>query len=135
MTMDVARANGGHKVGQVLIEKMISGSNAEIILGVKRHPALGLALMVGRGGSQAEEMAQFETILLPLMDGDLERAFSKLHVTDHPACASLKKACHAVANYAQENQHHLVTLDVNPVMLTTSGEAIATDALIVLGND
>ncbi len=134
MAKDVAAAEGGHEVSQVLIEKMVSGANAEIILGIKRHPALGLALMIGRGGSQAEQMARFETMLLPLTEHDLDRAFAALQINGHPARAGLESACHAVAAYASENQESLITLDVNPVMLTSDGNAVATDALIVKGS-
>ena len=133
MAKDVSMATGGHAVTHVLVEKMISGANAEIIVGIKRHPALGLALMIGRGGSRAEEMAKFETMLLPLCEDDLDRAFSFLHLSDHPAIDALRNNCLAVAAYAVSNVDSLVTLDVNPVMLTESGDAVATDALIVRG--
>ncbi|MEM7068479.1 MAG: acetate--CoA ligase family protein [Pseudomonadota bacterium] len=135
MQKDVAAADGGHTVDQVLLEKMVEGANAEMIIGVKRHPALGLALMIGRGGSQAEEMATFDTLLLPLSNGDLGKALSKLRIANHPSRARLEEACNAVASYASQNADKLVTLDVNPVMLTSNGDAIATDALIVLGKD
>ncbi|MEZ5809948.1 MAG: acetate--CoA ligase family protein [Rhizobiaceae bacterium] len=133
MAKRVAGADGGHVVEQVLVERMIAGSDGEMIVGVKRHPAMGLALMVGRGGSRAEEMARFETTLLPLAEGALGAMFARLGVAEHPAAAKLDKACRAVAAYAEANRDRLVTLDVNPVMLTASGGAIAADALIVLG--
>ncbi|MEM9277561.1 MAG: acetate--CoA ligase family protein, partial [Pseudomonadota bacterium] len=135
MAADVGSAQGGHEVTHVLVEKMVSGANAEIIIGIKRHPALGLALMIGRGGSQAEEMARFETVLLPLTNDDLDRTFETLSVNHHPAIDELRKNCEAVASYAIANTDKLVTLDVNPVMLTEDGQAVATDALIVLGKD
>jgi len=134
MQNDVSSSRGGHAVTHVLVEKMVANANAEIIIGIKRHPALGLALMIGRGGSQAEEMAQYETLLLPLNDGDLDRAFKRLAVENHIAAKALAQNCKAVADYACANADKLVTLDVNPVMLTAEGDAIATDALIVLGD-
>ncbi len=135
MAADVSSSQGGHTVFHVLVEKMVSGADAEMIIGIKRHPALGLALMIGRGGSLAEELARFETILLPLVDGDLGRAFIKLGIDLHPALNAFRKNCEAVVSYALENAEKLVTLDVNPVMLTADGNAVATDALIVLGSD
>ena len=95
---------------------------------------MGLALMIGKGGSKAEEMARFETMLLPLDERSLDDAFANLHVSDHPAAENLRATCHAVAGYAVANQDQLATLDVNPVMLTKGGDAIAADALIVLGD-
>ncbi|MEM7214411.1 MAG: acetate--CoA ligase family protein [Pseudomonadota bacterium] len=135
MIESVGSAEGGHEVTHVLVEKMVSGANAEIIIGIKRHPALGLALMVGRGGSQAEAMARFETVLLPLADGDIDRVFESLSIHYHPAVEALRTNCEAVAAYAIANAEKLVTLDVNPVMLTEDGKAIATDALIVSGDN
>lgn len=131
--LSVELAKYGHPVARVLVERMVEDADAEIIIGIKRHPAMGLALMVGRGGSRAEQMAQFVTMLLPLTPGDLEHAFADLGVTDHPACSALNDACMAVANYAQANAATLVTLDVNPVILTRDGRAVAADALIVTG--
>jgi hypothetical protein len=37
----------------------------------------------------------------------------------------------AVAAYALEHATELESLDVNPVIVTASGDAIATDALII----
>jgi acyl-CoA synthetase (NDP forming) len=132
MATHVAAADGGHPVDRVLVEKMVADVHGEIIIGIKRHPALGLALMIGLGGSAAEQMARFETLLLPLQHADLDTATAKLGWGGH---AGLRQAAQAVADYAAANHERLVTLDVNPVMLTADGSAIATDALIVLADE
>ena len=133
MARDVPGAEGGHSVERVLVEKMVDGFDTEVILGIKRHPATGLSLMLGMGGSRAEAMASFTTLLLPLQDGALDAAIADLGLSAHPATGELRRAAEAVAAYADANAHNLVTLDVNPVMLTRDGRAVATDALIVLG--
>lgn len=132
MIRRVASAQSGHEVSHLLIERMIDNPDAEIIIGIKRHPAMGLALVTGRGGSDVEDMAQFVTTLLPLTGGALERIISKLGLSQHPAANELRTACLAVANYALANHNELVTLDVNPVILTRDGRAVAGDALIYL---
>ncbi len=129
ISSDVAAAPDGHPVTHVLVERMVDGAFAEVIIGIKRHAALGLALMIGRGGSAAEELHTFETLLLPLQDHALEDAISRLGYRGH---TGLLQAARAVAAYAGENRHRLITLDVNPVMLTHEGKALAADALIVL---
>ena len=134
MVKQIETSEYGHPVSRVLIEKMVEDADTEIIIGIKRHPAMGLAMMVGRGGNRAEEMARFETLLLPLSNNDLDRVFDRLGVAKHPAAGSLRKNCQAVAAYAAANSENLLTLDVNPVMLTPNGTALATDALIVIGN-
>lgn len=135
MTTDVANAEGGHAVERVLIEKMVEGGDKELILGVKRHPAVGLALMLGMGGRQAEAIAKFTTLLLPLQDGATAAAMEEMGLSRHKAAHELKKACEAVAAYAHAHERELVTLDVNPLILTEDGRAVAADALIVLGEN
>lgn len=129
----VALDKGGHTVKKVLIERMVEDVEAEMIIGVKRHPAMGLAMMVGCGGAKAEEISRFETLLLPLAGNALRQALTDLGVSHHAAADALHTACKAVADYAASQYDRLVTLDVNPVMLTCDGRAIAADALIVLG--
>lgn len=109
---------------RLLIERMASG--VEVILGVKRDLAVGLALMIGDGGARAEAMGRFETVLLPLDDAELDSALARLG-HDHPG---LRAAAAAVARYAEEDRG-LVSLDVNPLMLLPDGRALAADALIV----
>ncbi len=129
MAREVAEAPGGHEVARVLVERMVDGVAAEIIIGIKRHPALGMALMIGLGGAAAEQIARFETLLLPLEDHVLDAALARLGHRDH---AGLRRAAKAVADYAGANQDRIVSLDVNPVILTAAGEAMAADALIIL---
>jgi acyl-CoA synthetase (NDP forming) len=121
----------GHSVEQLLVERMLQDCDEEVIIGVKRHAALGLALMIGRGGSAAEYQAEFETLLLPCTDEEIYSVLVKLNLHNHGASAALQGACRAVARYAQANLAVLSSLDVNPVMLTREGRAIAADALIV----
>ncbi|MEM8877458.1 MAG: acetate--CoA ligase family protein [Pseudomonadota bacterium] len=124
---DVKSATG-ETVDRVLIEEMIPDALAEYIIGVKRHPGLGLALMVGFGGSAVEQMHRYETILLPLEVDAVESAFERLGAVKTPG---LIATAMAVAEYATTNADTLVTVDVNPVIVTRDGRAMAADALIV----
>ncbi len=128
--MQASITSHGYQCTDVLIEKMVGDVSAEVIIGIKRHAALGLALMVGKGGSQAEETAEFETLLLPCSSSELKSSLAKLGLHNHAATAELMGSCKAVADYAIAHQETLESLDVNPVMLTTDGQALATDALI-----
>jgi acyl-CoA synthetase (NDP forming) len=118
----------GESVTHVLIERMIPDARAEFIIGVKRHPGLGLALVVGFGGTAVEQLHRFETVLLPLADSALHAAFERLGINPPDA---LVAAAQSVADYAVAHADDLVTIDVNPVIMTGSGDAIAADALIV----
>ena len=121
------------KVDKFLVEAMVPNPVVEYIIGIKRQPALGLALMVGRGGVSAESVNNFSTVLLPLVDSDLETAIHAIGLTSNTlGYQSMIKTAHSIANFAIDHLHDIESLDVNPVMITQSGEAIATDALIVL---
>ncbi len=129
MAQQVCAAEDGHTVLRVLVEKMIANVETEIIIGIKSHPALGLAMLIGRGGGDVEANSSFETLLLPPDGANLAMAIGRLGVKHHQALA---KAAHAIAAYADAARDRLVTLDVNPLILTSHGEAIAADALVVL---
>ena len=129
---DVAKFTNGAVVKNVLVERMVDGSATEIIIGIKRHPAMGLAMMLGQGGGNVERLANYQTLLLPLTANAIEEALANLGLEDNRA---LRGAMNAVASFAKAECKHLVTLDVNPVMLTGDGRAIAADALIIFGQE
>ncbi|MGI9499798.1 MAG: acetate--CoA ligase family protein [Geminicoccaceae bacterium] len=132
MVEDIVQASDALSLTDVLVERMVDGSIAEVMIGVQCHPAMGLALLVGHGGKAVEEIGRFETLFLPLDRDELIRALDRLGLDSTQA---LIEAANAIARYAGANQHNLATLDVNPVILTRDGKAVAVDAVIVLSED
>ena len=131
--LDSAKRHANIEVERFLIEAMVTNPVAEYIIGIKQQPALGLALMIGRGGVTAESINNFSTVLLPLVEDDLEDAMYSIGITrDTIGYQALFKSARSIASYALDHAHELESLDVNPIMVTQSGDAIATDALIVL---
>ncbi len=121
------------KEHQFLIERMVEHPIAEFIIGLKRHSSVGLALMIGRGGTGAEQLRQYATLLLPLEERSLDLAMEQLGYYEQSiGHASLRQAICAVAVLAEKYVDRLLELDVNPIILTTTGEAIAADAMVVL---
>jgi acyl-CoA synthetase (NDP forming) len=59
---------------EVLVEQMITGTVAELIIGVTRDPQFGLALVVGAGGILTELVADSTVLLLPATRKDIEAA-------------------------------------------------------------
>lgn len=112
-----------------LIEAMVENSVSEFILGLKRDTAMGLVLMIGRGGTDTEQKADFVTLLLPLADGDLDEALECMQAEGY---SGLRSAIEAVTLFAERHAHEIMELDVNPVIMTQDGSAIAVDALVVL---
>lgn len=125
-----------------LVEAMASKPVAEIIVGVKRDPQFGLALVLGAGGILVELVEDAATLLLPASREDIERALSGLKVMrliggyrgkapgDHSA---LVDAVQSIAQYADAHRDVLVELDVNPLLVLTKG-VVAVDALIVVSD-
>ncbi len=124
---------------RVLVERMIDGAVAELIVGVVRDPGVGLAVVVGAGGVLAEAMSDTVTLLLPASRVEIERALPKLKVwrlvAGHRGRRgdgdAVVRAIEAVMAFADAHRDSLEELDVNP-LLVLPDRAIAVDALIRL---
>jgi len=122
---------------ELLIEKMVEGAVAELIIGIKRDPQFGLALVIGAGGIFTELLKDSTTLLLPCSEDEILRALKKLKVWkliegfrdkrgDQKAIiAAIKSVCAFAAAYKDE----IDELDINPLFVLPEG-AVAADALI-----
>lgn len=122
----------------LLIEQMISGAVAELIVGVTRDPQFGLFLTLGAGGIFVELLRQAEQVLLPATRAEIAAALARLpfHAVlagyrGRPGCdmPALLDAIEAVAGFALAHAERLEELDVNPLLALPRG-AMAVDALI-----
>lgn len=122
----------------LLIEQMVGGAVAELIVGVSRDPQFGLFLTLGAGGIFVELLRQTEQVLLPATRADIAAALA--HLPFYPVLAgyrgrpgcdmpALLDAIEAVARFALANAESLEELDVNPLLALPRG-AMAVDALI-----
>ena len=122
---------------RVLVEQMVGGAVAELIVGVVRDPQLGFALLIGAGGVLAELITDSVTLLLPATHEDIERAVKRLRVwtliEGHRGRKgdpdSVLRAIEAIADFAEAHRDDLLELDVNP-LLVLPDRAVAVDALI-----
>ena len=124
--------------GTFLIEEMVGGTVAELIVGIGRDPQFGLSMTLGAGGIFVELLRQVEQVLLPASRTEIEAALARLPLygvlagyrgragCDMPA---LVDAIEAVAAFAITHGDRLEELDVNP-LLALPGGAVAVDALI-----
>ena len=136
----MAAARRMQGVDGFLVEEMIGGSVAEILVGVTRD-ATGLHLLtVGSGGVMTELMADTASLLLPAAREDIAAALGGLKVArllegfrGKPAAdiTAVLDAIEAVCHYAVANAGRLIELDVNPLIACEEG-AFAVDALIRL---
>jgi len=139
----IARTAGEHGLDAnlFLIEAMVSGTVAEVIVGVKRDEQFGPALVIGSGGILVELVADSVSLLLPTDPEAVRRAILGLSVArllrGYRGSASadmeaLIDAVLAIAAYADANWEVLQELDVNPLMVLGEGQGVvAADALIV----
>ena len=121
----------------VLVEKMVQGAVAELIIGVKRDPQFGLALVVGAGGILTELLKDSATLLLPTNRDEIIRALKSLRIWKliegyrgkHGDAEAIIKSVEAVAAFAAAHETTLEELDINPLFVLPQG-AVAADALI-----
>lgn len=124
---------------RVLVERMIEGAVAELIVGIVRDPQFGMALVVGAGGVLAELVSDTVTLLLPATRPEIEQALRPLKawrlVTGfrgrHGDAAAVLRAIEAVIDFAAAHRDRLEELDINP-LLVLPDRAVAVDALIRL---
>jgi acyl-CoA synthetase (NDP forming) len=125
-----------------LIEKMVAGVVAELIVGVARDEQFGPYLLVGGGGILVELMKDSVSLLMPTTR---ERV---LHALGQLKCAPLFSGFRgappadlnaaadvilAVAGMVENDPSSIIELDINPLMLLAEGQGVvAADALICL---
>ena len=139
---DAARAveTMAHLADTFIIERMISDAVAELIIGIKRDPQVGLVLVVGSGGVLVELIGDAHTLLFPVTPAAAEQAILSLKAAKllsgfrgRPKgdLAAAAAAVLAVARYAEANAATLIELDINPLLVRPEGKgAVAVDALI-----
>jgi len=127
-----------HLSGTFLIEEMIGGAVAELIVGVGRDPQFGLFMTLGAGGILVELLRQTEQVLLPASRNDIAAALERLPLyrvlagyRGKPGCnmPALVDAIARIAAWAIDHADRLEEMDVNPLLALPTA-AVAVDALI-----
>lgn len=128
----------GARIDGVLVAPM-APRGTEVILGVKRDPIFGPAVMVGLGGIFAEVIGDVAFRLAPF---DMDSARDLIaSLRGHALLAgargrppldidALARALSALSLFAAANADVIDSVDVNPIVVSERG-ALAVDALIV----
>jgi acetate---CoA ligase (ADP-forming) len=135
--VEAAVSSFGKKNREVLIEEMITGAVAELIIGITRDPQFGLGLVVGAGGILTELLQDSATVLLPTNRNEIEATLKSLKVWKlvegyrgkSGDAEAVIAAVESIANFAAAHAETLEELDVNPLLVLPKG-AVAVDALI-----
>ena len=125
-----------------LIENMIDGVVAELIVGVARDEQFGPYLLVGGGGILVEMMKDSASLLMPTTRERVLHALGQLNCSPllsgfrGAPPADLNAAADvilAVAGMVENDPSSIIELDINPLMLLAEGQGVvAADALISL---
>ena len=135
-------AGSGGVVDKLLVERMVTGAVAELIIGIKRDEQFGPALVIGAGGTLVELIDDSVSLLLPVDRTAVGDAIQSLKVSkllagyrgkpagDVEACID---AILKIARFAEDHWDTLLELDVNPLMVLPHGQGVvAVDALICM---
>jgi acyl-CoA synthetase (NDP forming) len=121
-----------------LVEEMITGAVAELLVGVTKDPAHGFVLTLAAGGTLTEVMQDSTSVLLPASDAALSAALDSLRIAPlltgyrgaTPADrAAIMRAIRAVEAYVIAEAEGLEEIEINPLICTPS-DAVAADALM-----
>jgi acetyl-CoA synthetase len=125
-----------------LIERMVTGAVAELIIGIKRDEQFGPALVIGAGGLLVELIADSVSLLLPTNRAAVAAAINSLAVSKllkgfrgNPAgdISAVIDATLGIAAFAEDHWDMLLELDINPLMVLRDGQGVvAADALICI---
>ncbi len=124
-----------------LVEEMVEGGVAELLVGVVRDPAHGFVLTIGAGGTLTELWRDTRTALLPVVAGEIEDMLNGLRIAPllrgyrgaaGADIASIVEAVLAVQAYVMEHREMLDEIEINPLIVTPE-RAVAVDALIRKG--
>ncbi|OYW54419.1 MAG: acyl-CoA synthetase, partial [Rhodobacterales bacterium 12-65-15] len=120
-----------------LVEEMVTGAVAEVLLGLRRDPVYGATLTLGMGGVTAEVLADTVTLVLPVTEPQVLAAARGLRLwplldgyrgrprADMAAVAEIAVRLQALM-LADDS---LEEIEINPVLVRQSG-AVAVDALV-----
>ncbi len=127
---------------RLLVAQQVSG-NRELIVGMIRDPQFGATLLLGSGGVAAEALNDSQVRPLPVTLRDIDDMIDRLAVRNLFAAfrgqsalqrEALANTMMAVARLA-EQRADVVSIDINPVIVTPHGDAIAVDALVEIDDD
>jgi acetate---CoA ligase (ADP-forming) len=120
-----------------LVEEMVTGAVAEVLVGLRRDPVYGVTLTLGMGGVTAEVLADTVTLVLPVTGAQVLEAARRLRLW--PLLDGYRGRPRAdmaaVAEIAVRLGERMLAdpsleeIEINPIMVREKG-AVAVDALI-----
>ena len=125
---------------KVLVERMVEGAVAELLVGVTADSQFGLALVLGSGGTLVELDRDSRTLLLPTTRAEVAEALDSLKVARLIAGyrgrpegdrEALIEAVLAIVAFAEARRGRLAELDVNPLMVLPRGQGVVVADVMI----
>lgn len=141
-TDEVRGASAEMPTDSFLIEDMVEGAVAELLIGVMNDPAHGFVLTLGAGGVLTEILAETVSLLLPVTAEDVRSALQQLRCArlfkGYRGCPSANieavvEAVLSVQSFVTAHADRLQEVEINPLLCCPTG-AVAVDALIRMGD-
>lgn len=138
--VEAARDAGARPEGAIVQRQAAPGT--ELIVGVRREAELGLCLVAGLGGVQAELLGDVARRLLPLRQGDARAMLEELRLAPvlrgHRGAPgadldAVARAIEGVAAASAALGPDLEAIEVNPLIARPDG-VVAVDALLLFRN-
>lgn len=135
---EVSDAAFNMPAARFLVEEMVTGAVAELLIGVVKDPAHGFVMTLAAGGILTELLEDSASFLLPASDAEIEAALQSLRIAKlldgyrgKPAAdrEAILRAIRAVETYVMENAVGLEEIEINPLLCTPT-DAVAADALM-----
>ncbi|OSQ48932.1 acetate--CoA ligase family protein [Marivita geojedonensis] len=120
------------------IEEMITGSVAELLVGVIADPAHGYVLTLGAGGVLTELWQDTQSLLLPVTEAEVGQALDALRIAPllrgYRGSAgadrdSVIQSVMSLQNYVIAQEGRVAEIEINPLIVTPN-RAVVADALI-----
>ena len=138
---EVERAAVLMPVTQFLVEEMITGAVAELLIGIVRDPAHGMLLTLAAGGTFTELLRDRASLLLPVEAEDIRAALMSLRIAPvlhgyrGAAGANIEaivEAVLAIQIYVMDHPGQIDEIEINPLICTAT-RAVAADVLLRIG--
>lgn len=137
---DLPKAAEAMPAERFLIEEMVTGTVAELLIGVTRDPAHGFVLTLAAGGVLTELLQDRTSLLLPVSREQVRAALSELKVyrllcgfrgADAVDIDAILDAVMGLQNCVVAQPSRICEIEINPLICTAT-RAFAVDALVVL---
>ena len=122
------------------MEKMITDTIAELIIGIKIDDQFGPIIVIGAGGIYTELFRDTVTLLTPVNRNQVLAAINNLKISkiikgyrgnDEGDMQELVNTIIKISQFAEKNVNKITEVDINPLIVRKKGKGvIAVDALI-----